>query len=63
MEDSPRLLKVRDFLRRHGPATTLEIIHGCEVCAVNSIVAVKGKQGVYRYELIEAAQLSLFRAA
>lgn len=73
IEDSPRLQKVRDFLRRR-PATTLEIVQGCGVCAVNSIIAelrangfvidcsaVKGQRGVYRYSLIEAGQMSLFR--
>lgn len=73
--DSPRLQKVLAFLRRHGPATTLEIVTGCQVCAVNSIIAeirangytvncqaVKGRRGVYRYELIEAAQLPLWKA-
>jgi hypothetical protein len=75
IDDSPRLQKVRDFLRRNGSATTLEIIKGCNVCAVNSIIAelrangftvtcnaVKGQRGVYRYTLIEAAQLSLWAA-
>jgi len=74
IEDSPRLQKVRDFLRRKGAATTLEIIQGCQVCAVNSIIAelrangftvecnaVKGQRGVYSYSLIEDEQLSMFR--
>jgi hypothetical protein len=73
IDDSPRLLKVRDFLRRVAAATTLEIIRACDVCAVNSIIselringyhitctAVKGKRGVYAYKLIEADQLPLF---
>lgn len=75
IEDSPRLQKVRDFLRRQGSATTFEIIQGCQVCAVNSIIAelrangftiactaVKGQRGVYRYTLQEAPQLSLWAA-
>jgi len=75
LEDSPRLQRVLAFLRRHGPATTIEIVKGCDVCAVNSIIAeirangftvechaVKGQRGVYRYELIEAAQMSLWAA-
>lgn len=75
IDESPRLQKVRDFLRRNGSATTLEIIQGCNVCAVNSIIAelrangfsvscnaVKGKRGVYLYTLHEAAQLSLWAA-
>jgi hypothetical protein len=74
LENSPRLQRVLAFLRRRGPATTLEIAQACTVCAVNSIVdelrangftincqALKGQRGVYQYELIEAAQLSLFR--
>lgn len=73
IDDSPRLQKVRDFLRRNGAATTLEIIKGCEVCAVNSIIAelrangftircdaVKGQRGVYRYTLMEGDQFALF---
>ena len=76
IDDSPRLQKVRDFLRRQGGATTREISRACDVYAVNSIVAelrangftvnctpVKGQRGVYRYELIEAGQLSLFGRA
>ena len=76
IEDSPRLQKVRDFLRRNRGATTREISNACDVYAVNSIVAelrangftincnpVKGQRGVYRYELIEAAQMSLFGKA
>lgn len=71
--ESPRLQKVLAFLRRKGCATTREISHGCDVYAVNSIIAelrangftvsctpVKGQRGVYRYELIEAAQMPLF---
>lgn len=74
IEDSPRLQKVLEFLRRKGGATTLEIIKGCEVCAVNSIIAelrangfniicsaVPKQRGVYRYELIEGEQPGLFR--
>ena len=73
IDDSPRLQKVRDFLRRTGGATTREISQACDVYAVNSIVSelrangitvvcstVKGQRGVYRYELIEAAQMPLF---
>ena len=73
IDDSPRLQKVRDFLRRTGGATTLEIVQGCQVCAVNSIIAelranglvvdcnaVKGQRGVYRYTLNEQPQLALF---
>jgi len=73
IDDSPRLQKVRDFLRRNGGATTREISKACDVYAINSIVAelrangftvncnpVKGQRGVYRYELIEAAQMPLF---
>lgn len=76
VEDSPRLQKVLNFLRRNGPATTLRIIEQCRVCAVNSIIAelrangytinctpVKGKRGVYLYELIEAGQMSLLGVA
>ena len=76
IDDSPRLQKVRDFLRRRGSATTREISNACDVYAVNSIVAelrangftvncnpVKGQRGVYRYELIEAPQLPLFGRA
>lgn len=75
IDDSPRLQKVRDFLRRNGSATTREISNGCDVYAVNSIIAelrvngftiecnpVKGQRGVYRYTLHEAAQLSLWAA-
>lgn len=74
IEDSPRLQKVLEYLRRHGGATTLQIIQGCGVCAVNSIIAelrangytvncqaVKGLRGVYRYDLVEAPQMPLFR--
>jgi len=73
IEDSPRLQKVRDFLRRQGSATTREISQACDVYAVNSIIAelrvngftvncqaVKGQRGVYRYELKEAPQMALF---
>jgi len=73
IDDSPRLQKVRDFLRRKGSATTMEIVKGCEVCAVNSIIAelrsngftvdcspVKGQRGVYLYTLNEHAQMPLF---
>lgn len=73
IEDSPRLQKVLNYLRYHGVRTTLEIIQGCGVCAVNSIIAelrtngytidcqvVKGKRGVYQYRLIEGEQPSLF---
>lgn len=74
LENSPRLQRVLAYLRRNGPATTLQISQACIVCAVNSIIdelrangytivcqALKGHRGVYQYELIEAAQLSLFR--
>jgi len=74
LENSPRLQRVLAFLRRNGPATTLQICQACTVCAVNSIIdelrangytimcqAVKGQRGVYQYELMEASQLSLFR--
>jgi len=73
IEDSPRLQKVRDFLRRQGSATTREISQACDVYAVNSIIAelrangftvncqaVKGQRGVYRYTLNEAPQMPLF---
>ncbi|MDA8412993.1 MAG: hypothetical protein M0023_04305 [Desulfobacteraceae bacterium] len=73
IDDSPRLQKVRDFLRRNGGATTREISKACDVYAINSIVAelrangftvncnpVKGQRGVYRYELIEENQMQLF---
>lgn len=76
IDDSPRLQKVRDFLRRRGSATTREISNACDVYAVNSIIAelrangfsigcspVKGQRGVYRYTLNEAAQLPLFTGA
>lgn len=76
IEDSPRLQKVLEFLRHKRAATTFEIIQGCNVCAVNSIIAelrangynvtcsaVPKQRGVYRYELIEGDQLSLFRSA
>lgn len=75
IDESPRLQKVRDFLRRQGSATTREISQACDVYAVNSIVAelrangftitcvaVKGKRGVYQYRLIEGDQLSLWAA-
>lgn len=73
LEDSPRLQKVLNFLRFHGVRTTMEIMQGCHVCAVNSIIAelrengftincnaVKGQRGVYQYQLIEGEQPSLF---
>ena len=73
IEDSPRLQKVLNYLRYHGVRTTLEIIQGCGVCAVNSIIAelrangftidcqvVKGQRGVYQYRLIEGEQPGLF---
>jgi hypothetical protein len=76
LENSPRLQRVLSFLRRCRKPTTREIIHACDVCAVNSIIAelkangfdiactpVKGERGVYQYELFEADQLSLFRSA
>jgi hypothetical protein len=77
IDDSPRLQKVRDFLRRNkGGATTREISRGCDVYAVNSIIAelrvngytvdcnpVKGQRGVYRYILHEAGQMPLFGRA
>lgn len=76
IDDSPRLQKVRDFLRRNGPATTFRIIEQCHVCAVNSIIAelrangyvitctaVKGRRGVYLYQLHEADQMPLFGGA
>jgi hypothetical protein len=77
IDSSPRLQKVRDFLRRQrNGATTREISNACDVYAVNSIVAelrangftvdcspVKGQRGVYRYTLQEADQLSLFGKA
>lgn len=63
IENSPRLQQVLAYLRK-GPATTFEIMMGCGVCAVNSIIAelrsngysitcsqVKGKRGVYLYQL------------
>lgn len=66
IDDSPRLQKVRDFLRLHGSGTTRDISRACDVYAVNSIVAelrangfrvtcapVKGQRGVYRYTLHE----------
>lgn len=75
LEDSPRLRKVLDYLRRTGPATTIQIVKGCDVCAVNSIIAelrsngfviictaVKGQRGVYQYQLQEAPQMSLWAA-
>lgn len=75
-EDSPRLQKVRDFLRRKGSATTREISKECDVYAVNSIVAelrangftvdcnpVKGQRGVYLYTLNEHPQMALFGGA
>lgn len=65
IENSPRLQQVLSYLRK-GPATTFEIVMGCGVCAVNSIIAelrangyvitctpVKGQRGVYIYELVE----------
>ena len=76
IDDSPRLQKVRDFLRRKGSATTREISNACDVYAVNSIIAelrangftvacnpVKGQRGVYSYTLHEAPQMPLFRVA
>lgn len=73
IDDSPRLQKVRDFLRRKGSATTREISNACDVYAVNSIIAelrangfavacnpVKGQRGVYLYTLNESAQMPLF---
>ena len=74
IDDSPRLQKVRDFLRRRGSATTREISNACDVYAVNSIISelrangytvdcnpVKGQRGVYRYTWYEGEQLLLFR--
>lgn len=65
IENSPRLQQVLAYLRK-GPATTFEIVMGCGVCAVNSIIAelrsndfvitctpVKGQRGVYLYRLVE----------
>jgi len=65
IDRSPRLQRVLDYLRG-GPRTTLEIVRGCGVCAVNSVIAelrangyqvdcsvVQGKRGVYLYELVE----------
>ena len=75
IEDSPRLQKVLNYLRYHGVRTTMEIIQGCQVCAVNSIIAelrangitidcqaIKGQRGVYQYRLIEGEQPGLFGA-
>jgi hypothetical protein len=75
IDDSPRLQKVRDFLRRKGSATTREISKACDVYAVNSIIAelrangfsvacnaVKGQRGVYLYTWIEQPQMTLFGA-
>ena len=76
LENSPRLQNVLAFLRKHTVATTLEIVQGCGVCAVNSIIAelrengitidcnaVKGQRGVYQYRLIEGEQPSLLGGA
>lgn len=76
IEESPRLNRVLEYLRFHGPSTTMEIMLGCQVCAVNSIIAelrangyivtcqaVKGKRGVYSYRLIEGEQPSLLGVA
>lgn len=65
IENSPRLQQVLQYLRK-GPATTFEIVMGCGVCAVNSIIAelrangftitcnaVPGQRGVYQYHLVE----------
>lgn len=65
IENSPRLQHVLAYLRK-GPATTFEIVMGCGVCAVNSIIAelranghsitcnqVPGQRGVYQYSLVE----------
>lgn len=73
IEDSPRLQRVLEYLRRHRAATTREISRACDVYAVNSIAAelrangfivtcsaVPGQRGVYRYELCEGDQLPLF---
>lgn len=45
---SPRLQKVRDFLRERGEvgATTMEIIKNCGVCAVNSIITELRRNGL-----------------
>jgi hypothetical protein len=72
IDESPRLNKVLEFLRFHGPSTTMEIMLGCQVCAVNSIIAelrangytvlcqaIKGKRGVYSYRLVEGDQPAL----
>lgn len=76
IEDSPRLQKVLQFLRRRRAATTREISQECDVYAVNSIIAelrangfnvvcsaVPKQRGVYRYELIEGEQPELFRVS
>ena len=68
LRSSERLQKVLDFLKNRGTegATTMEIVKGCGVCAVNSIIAelrqngytITCKQGnvdgarVARYKLI-----------
>lgn len=75
VEDSPRLQRVLLYLRARISATTMEIALGCQVCAVNSIIAelrengytiicqaVKGQRGVYKYHLIEGDQPSLLGA-
>lgn len=63
IDNSPRLRRTLEYLRIQ-PATTLEIIKACGVCAVNSVVSelrangyridctpVKGQRGVYLYTL------------
>lgn len=65
IDNSPRLRRTLEYLRTR-PATTLEIIQACGVCAVNSIITelrmngfridcspVKGERGVYLYTLEE----------
>lgn len=64
LQQSQRLQKVLKYLSDGQPHTTFEIIMGCGVCAVNSIIAelrmngmsiscrqVKGQRGVYQYQL------------
>lgn len=46
LDHSDRLQRVRTLLADGVPRTTLEIIHGAHVCAVNSIAAELRHNGV-----------------
>ncbi len=46
LENSDRLRRVHDLLKRGGEFSTMEIVQQAQVCAVNSIIAELRANGV-----------------